>query len=130
MQTLQHTSPLLQPLAPVVEQVNVLTGLADNVAIPREGEGVGDHARAAATWLTGVHVKKTEGADIRAGTSLDQIVAQEPDTQAYIRQLEQEYDAANGFSMDTSIEEEPSPEKMMQDLEEFLRKQQQGGSGS
>ena len=74
--TALELSPVLQPLAQVVEQVNVLTGLADNVAIPREGEGVGDHARAASTWLTGVHVKKTEGADIRAGTSLDQIVAQ------------------------------------------------------
>ena len=66
--TALELSPVLQPLAPVVEQVNVLTGLADNVAIPREGEGVGDHARAASTWLTGVHVKKTEGADIRAGS--------------------------------------------------------------
>ncbi len=68
-------TPVLEPLAPVREQVNVLSGLADKVAIPREGEGVGDHARAASTWLTGVHVKKTEGPDIQAGTSMDQIAA-------------------------------------------------------
>ena len=68
-------TPVLEPLAPVREHVNVLSGLADKVAIPREGEGVGDHARAASTWLTGVHVKKTEGPDIQAGTSMDQIAA-------------------------------------------------------
>ena len=86
--TALELSPVLQPLAPVAGQVNVLTGLADNVAIPRDGEGVGDHARAAATWLTGVHVKKTEGADIRAGTSLDQIVAQEFGKETQLASLE------------------------------------------
>ena len=74
--TTLELTPVLQPLAPVQSQVNVLTGLADKVAIPRDGEGVGDHARAASTWLTGVHVKKTEGPDIRAGVSVDQIAAQ------------------------------------------------------
>ena len=74
--TALELTPVLQPLAPVASQVNVLTGLADKVAIPRDGEGVGDHARAASTWLTGVHVKKTEGPDIRAGVSVDQIAAQ------------------------------------------------------
>ena len=69
-------SQILQPLAPFREQVNVLTGLCDNVAVPLPGEGIGDHARASATWLTGVHVKKTEGLDIHAGTSMDQIAAQ------------------------------------------------------
>jgi len=39
------------------------------------GDGAGDHARAGATWLTGVHPKKTEGADISAGISADQVAA-------------------------------------------------------
>jgi Protein of unknown function (DUF1552) len=39
------------------------------------GDGPGDHARAAATYLTGMHIKKTEGADLRAGISVDQIAA-------------------------------------------------------
>ena len=81
-------SPVLQPLAPVRDQINVLTGLADNVAIPRDGEGVGDHARAASTWLTGVHVKKTEGPDIRAGVSVDQIIAQEFGKETQLSSLE------------------------------------------
>ena len=70
-------SPILEPLAPVRDQVCVLSGLADKPAIPRDGEGTGDHARASATWLTGVHARKTEGPDIRAGVSMDQIAAQE-----------------------------------------------------
>ena len=81
-------TPVLEPLAPVREQVNVLTGLADKVAIPREGEGVGDHARAASTWLTGVHVKKTEGADIRAGVSMDQLAARALGQETQLASLE------------------------------------------
>ncbi len=41
------------------------------------GDGGGDHARAGATFLTGIHCKKTDGADIRAGISMDQIAAKE-----------------------------------------------------
>src|ERR687891_390283 len=40
------------------------------------GDGPGDHARAAASYLTGVHPKKTAGADIHNGISVDQIAAQ------------------------------------------------------
>ena len=39
------------------------------------GDGGGDHARAGACFLTGVHPKKTAGADIQAGISVDQIAA-------------------------------------------------------
>src|ERR1019366_8985090 len=41
------------------------------------GDGAGDHAREGATWLTGVHPKKTEGVGIRAGISADQLAARE-----------------------------------------------------
>ncbi len=40
------------------------------------GDGPGDHARAAACYLTGVHPRKTAGADIQNGISVDQIAAQ------------------------------------------------------
>ena len=39
-------------------------------------DGPGDHARASGTFLTGVRVKKTAGADIHAGVSVDQVAAQ------------------------------------------------------
>jgi hypothetical protein len=40
------------------------------------GDGPGDHARAGAAYLTGVHPRKTAGADIQNGISVDQIAAQ------------------------------------------------------
>ncbi len=39
-------------------------------------DGPGDHARATGTFLTGVRVKKTAGADVHAGISVDQLAAQ------------------------------------------------------
>jgi hypothetical protein len=66
----------LQPLAPYRDQVTVLTGLVSRCAYPRPGEGGGDHARSAATFLTGVHIKRTSAADVQAGMSADQIAAQ------------------------------------------------------
>ncbi len=81
-------SPILEPLKPFYDQMTVLSGLADRVAVPQPGEGIGDHARAAATWLTGVHVKKTEGPDIRAGVSMDQIAAQTLGKETQLASLE------------------------------------------
>ena len=53
-----------------------LTGLAAMEAYPQPGEGGGDHARAAGTYLTGMHIKRTSAADVLAGVSADQIAAQ------------------------------------------------------
>ena len=66
--------PILEPLADVRKQVSVLTGLAVENADPK-GDGPGDHARSAAAFLTGQHPVKTDGRDIRAGVSVDQIAA-------------------------------------------------------
>jgi hypothetical protein len=65
----------LVPLASFKDQMVVLTGLSNKMGDAWPGEGAGDHARAAGAYLTGVHPKKTEGADLRAGLSMDQIVA-------------------------------------------------------
>jgi hypothetical protein len=66
--------PSLEPVAPFRDQLQLITGLAqrNGTAGP---DGAGDHARAAATFLTGVRPRKTAGADIRAGISVDQIAA-------------------------------------------------------
>lgn len=66
----------LEPLANVKGDFNVLTGLSHRKAFAN-GDGAGDHARALATFLTGCQAKKTHGADIRAGVSIDQLVAQQ-----------------------------------------------------
>ena len=65
---------ILQPLQPVREDLLVLTGLAHDKARPN-GDGAGDHARASATFLTGCQARKTQGADIRVGVSVDQYAA-------------------------------------------------------
>jgi hypothetical protein len=64
----------MKPLEPFRENLNVLTNLAQ-INGRALGDGPGDHARAGATWLTGVHPKKTEGAGIHSGISADQIAA-------------------------------------------------------
>lgn len=69
-------SKTLKSLEPLREHINVLSGL-DHYNGQALGDGAGDHARAGATWLTGVHPKKTQGRDILAGTSVDQLAAKE-----------------------------------------------------
>jgi Protein of unknown function (DUF1552) len=68
-------STVLKPLAAYRDDMLVLTGLAQKNGMAL-GDGPGDHARAAASYLTGVHPKKTAGADIQNGVSADQIVAE------------------------------------------------------
>src|SRR5580704_18623083 len=77
----------LKPMEPFRDRLNVLSGLAQ-VSGRALGDGPGDHARAGATWLTGVHPKKTEGADIHAGISADQIAAKELGKQTQFASLE------------------------------------------
>ncbi len=66
----------LHALEPFRDRLLVLTGLAHRNG-EALGDGPGDHARAGASWLTGVHPKKTQGADIRNGMSVDQMLAQD-----------------------------------------------------
>ncbi|MGI9456707.1 MAG: DUF1552 domain-containing protein [Aeoliella sp.] len=65
---------ILQPLESVREHLLVLSGLAVHTA-RANGDGAGDHARSAAAFLTGMQPVKTDGRDIRAGVSVDQIAA-------------------------------------------------------
>jgi len=81
-------SPTLSSLAPFKDKLVVLTGMANAQADPRPGEGLGDHSRAQAVFLTGVHPRKTEGTDIRAGVSADQIVAAELGKETELASLE------------------------------------------
>lgn len=64
----------LQPLNDFRTSLTVLSGLTLNGARAL-GDGGGDHARSAAAFLTGAHPKKTDGADIHNGVSVDQVAA-------------------------------------------------------
>ena len=66
----------LQPLANVQNDFCVVSGLTQQKA-NANGDGGGDHARALTTFLTGTQARKTDGADIRAGVSVDQLAAQQ-----------------------------------------------------
>ncbi len=66
---------ILKPLQAHKADFNVLTGLTQDGARDH-GDGGGDHARSLACFLTGRHPLKTDGANIRAGVSADQVAAQ------------------------------------------------------
>src|SRR5690242_5975363 len=66
-------SPTLSPLQPFRDQLIVVTGLASDQA-EALGDGGGDHSRASGTYLTGVHVRKSDSV-VKNGISMDQIAA-------------------------------------------------------
>lgn len=66
--------PTMQSLAALKDQIQVLGGL-DHLNATAGADGPGDHARASATLLTGCRARKTAGADIHLGTSIDQLAA-------------------------------------------------------
>jgi Protein of unknown function (DUF1552) len=78
---------ILKPLEPFRDSLSVLSGLAHHNA-EALGDGPGDHARAGASFLTGVHPKKTSGADIHSGISVDQIAARTFDSSMRLASLE------------------------------------------
>jgi len=80
-------TPILEPLAPVKDDILVLTGLTADGARPH-GDGGGDHARALASFLTGAHPVKTDGTDIRNGVSVDQVAASRIGDQTRLASLE------------------------------------------
>ena len=67
---LGHT---LQPLEPLRQSIQILGGLNHRTASGGP-DGAGDHARGNGTFLTGVRLKKS-ATDIRAGVSIDQVIA-------------------------------------------------------
>ena len=69
-------SPTLRPLEPFRDRIVVVSRLA-NIQAEAMEVGGGPHPRAHAVWLNGVRPKRTEGADIRAGITLDQLAARE-----------------------------------------------------
>lgn len=79
--------PILNALAPFREKMLVLTGLAQDNAFAK-GDGPGDHARSLAAFLTGAHPKKTDGANIRNGVSVDQAAAQKVGDRTRLPSLE------------------------------------------
>src|SRR5580658_7482003 len=74
-------SPTLKGLEPFKDKLTVVTGLFCDPA-EALGDGGGDHSRARGSYLTGVHVRKTDS-NVENAVSMDQIAAKhfERDTQ-------------------------------------------------
>ncbi len=77
----------MEPLAKLRPHLHILGGLTD-LSANGGPDGGGDHARANGTFLTGVRIKKTNGADFRAGVSIDQVMAQQIGLLTPFRSLE------------------------------------------
>ena len=84
----------LQALSPYKADFQVLSNLA-HIQARALGDGAGDHARANACFLTGVHPRKTAGADIHAGISVDQVAALQIGKNTRLPSLEISCDTSN-----------------------------------
>lgn len=65
----------LSPLQHLKNDITVITGLTHDKG-RANGDGAGDHARSAGVYLTAAQPLKSEGAEIRAGQSVDQRAAE------------------------------------------------------
>jgi len=81
-------TPILAPLAEFKNRAIVLSGLDDEAGKPIKGEGIGEHARGCPSWLSGVHPRKTPGADVLAGMTMDQYAAQHFAAETQLASLE------------------------------------------
>ena len=61
-------------------------------------------------------------------TQCDQAVAQDAATRAYVRQLEQDYDATGDEAPRPLRDDDLNAEQLMQELEDFLREEREGGA--
>ena len=80
-------SPILKPLEPYRDQLVVVSGLS-NRGLVSTNEGGGVHTRAHGGGLSGVLPKRTEGADIEAGKTIDQYAADTLGADTSLRSLE------------------------------------------
>lgn len=62
------------------------------------------------------------------GTRCDQAVAHDASLQVYVRQLEQDYDTTGDEEPRLLRDEDLNTDKLMQDLEDFLREEREGGT--
>ena len=87
-------TPVLQALEPFRDDMVVLSGLS-NKGAETQSEGGGVHTRVHTAWLSGTRPKKTEGADIEAGTSIDQMAAAKIGADTPLRSLQLSLDHEN-----------------------------------
>jgi hypothetical protein len=95
-------TPILQAFANVRDQVNVLSGLS-HLQADTFGDGTGDHPRASAVWLTGVHAydRAQPGVEVKLATTADQLIARHIGRTSRIPSLELSVDYPTQGSCDS-----------------------------
>ena len=93
---------MLRPLAPLREHLTVISGL-DHAQANNFGDGTGDHPRASAAWLTGVHAydRTQPGVEVKLATTADQLAADVLGTSTPVRSLELAVDTATQSACDS-----------------------------
>jgi hypothetical protein len=79
-------SPILKPLESVRDKFVVIKNM-DHTMAEAMGDGAGDHARCCATFLTGVHIYKSDSVLLN-GPSMDQLVARKTGQVTQIASME------------------------------------------
>ncbi len=123
----------MRPIEKHKQQIQVFAGL-DHQHAEAGPDGAGDHARANATFLTGMRARKTAGSNIRVGQSIDQLIAERIGDQTRFPSLELTCDSIrksgrcdSGYSCAyqyniswksafTPMTPEPSPRKVFERL--------------
>ena len=100
------TGTSLKPLEPYRDHITIISNTDVPSADPTEAREIGgDHFRSSATYLTQTYPKRTEGADVECGISLDQVHAQRfgqdtpiPSMQLCIENVDQSGGCGYGYS--------------------------------
>src|ERR1700685_206048 len=95
-------TPNLMPLEKMNGQFNILTGLS-HLEADTKGDGSGDHTRASAAWLTGVHAydRTRPGVEVKLATTADQLAARVLGKTTQIPSIEMTVDTASAGSCDS-----------------------------
>lgn len=82
----------MKSLSPFKKDLQIIKGF-EQINGTAGPDGAGDHARAGATFLTGARPRKTAGADIKLGVSVDQMAASYIGSETRLSSLELSCDA-------------------------------------
>jgi hypothetical protein len=91
----------LKPLEKMNGQFNILSGLS-HLEADTKGDGSGDHTRASAAWLTGVHAwdRTRPGVEMKLATTADQLIARELGRETALPSMELTTDTPSQGSCD------------------------------
>ena len=95
-------TPTLQPFAGLRSKISVLSGLS-HLQADTFGDGTGDHPRASAVWLTGVHAydRTQPGVEVKLATTVDQLIVRQIGRTSRIPSIEMSVDFPTQGSCDS-----------------------------